>query len=237
MRARRLAVTALHVAGRVLVFIVWLSSRLRTGALLRQLSRKERKEARAFICAKARIEYVVSRYCLRVLASRHLGINPREIEMRKTPTGQPRLVNSNGTREYALNMSLSHCAGGVAIAFADKARVGVDIETHRQPPATLAAAASLLTRAEKTLTEPRQIWDCWTRKEAFLKGLGIGFSGLAGMPSLEHQRNILRSGTAVWTVASIPASRGCSVAYAAEGQLRRLQVFNFRSCKTIHRSV
>jgi len=229
--------TAPRAAGRVHVFIVWLSSRLRAGALLRRLSRQERKAARAFICAQARIEYIVSRYCLRAFASRLIGIDPREIDVGKSPTGQPRLVNARGTREYALNMSLSHCTRGVAIAFADKARVGVDIETHRQPPGTLAAVARLLGRAEPTPVEPRGIWDCWTRKEALLKGWGFGLSGLAGMPSLEHQRNTVRSGPAAWTVASLPASRDCSIAYAAERLFPRLRVLVFRSFKTIHRSL
>jgi 4'-phosphopantetheinyl transferase len=161
----------LSQCGSVHVWVVWLSARLRVAALLRGLSRVERKTARTFISDQARTQYIVSRFCIRMLASRYLGVRPQNIELHKTTKGQPRLMDPKGARSHRLNVSLSHCFKGVAIAFARHALVGVDLETHRQPPATTAAVARLLTGAERALTAPRQIWDCWARKEAFLKGM------------------------------------------------------------------
>ncbi|CAE6867181.1 hypothetical protein R75461_08350 [Paraburkholderia nemoris] len=222
-------------AGQIHVFVVWQSSRLRAGALLPGLSRAEQKMSRTFISGQARVEFIVSRFCLRLLASRYLGVSQREIELRKTATGQPRLVNPRRSRDHRLNISLSHCARGIAIALARKARVGVDLETHQQQSATIAAVARLLTGRERTLTEPSQIWDCWARKEALLKGLGLGLSGLGSVPPLEHQTNAASTGIAVWTVASLSVTPDCSLACAAEG-MRRFRLFTFRSCKTINRS-
>lgn len=222
-------------AGHIHVFVVWPSSRLRVGALLRGLSRKEQKTSRTFICEQARMEFIVSRHCLRLLASRYLGVNQREIGLCKSAAGQPRLVNPRRARNHRLNISLSHCAGGVAIALARKSRVGVDLETHQQRPAAIAAVARLLTGKERTLTESSQIWDCWARKEALLKGLGVGLSGLGSIPPLEHETNAASMGAAAWTVASLAAAPDYSLACAAEG-IKRFRLFNFRSCTTINQS-
>jgi 4'-phosphopantetheinyl transferase len=222
-------------SGEVHVFVVWLSSRLRHGTLLRGLSRVERKVSRTFMNVQARIEYIASRFCMRLLASKYLGIGRCEIELRKTETGQPQLVSLRGARAHHLNISLSHCVRGVAIAFAHKTRIGVDLEMHRPLVATKAMARWLIG-AERSLVEPRQMLDCWTRKEALLKGLGLGLFGLASAPPLEHRTNVATAGAAVWTVDSISVAPDCSLACAAESVQRRIRLFTFRSCTTINRS-
>jgi len=222
-------------AGEVHVFLVWLSSRLRPGTLLRGLSRVERKVSRTFINAQSSIEYIASRFCVRLLASKYLGIGRREIELRKTATGQPQLVSLRGGRAHHLNISLSHCVRGIAIAFAHKTRIGVDLEMHR-PSTTTAAVARWLIGAERTLVEPRQILDCWTRKEALLKGLGLGLFGLASIPPLEQRTNVATAGVSVWTVDSLSVAPDCSIACATESVQRRIRLFTFRSCTTINRS-
>jgi 4'-phosphopantetheinyl transferase len=219
-------------AGEIHVFVVWLSSRLRPGTLLRGLSRVEREVSRTFMNTQARIEYIASRFCVRLLASRYLGLGRCEIVLRKTAMGQPQLVNLRGTRAHHLNISLSHSSRGIAIAFANKTRIGVDLEMHRPT----AAVARWLIGAERTLVEPRQILDCWTRKEALLKGLGLGLFGLASIPPLEHRTNVVTAGVAVWTVDSLSIAPDCSLACAVESVRGRIRLFTFRSCTTITRS-
>jgi len=223
-------------AGEIHVFVVWLSSRLRRSALLRGLSRMERKVARTFMNVQAKIEYIASRFCMRLLASKYLDIGRCKIELRKTATGQPLLKSFRGACAHHLNVSLSHSVGGIAIALAHKTRIGVDLETHRQSPAAAAAVARWLIGAERDLVEPRLIWDCWTRKEALLKGLGLGLLGLASAPPLEHRTNVTTAGAAAWTVASLSVSPDCSLACAAESVRGRVRLFTFRSCTTINRS-
>lgn len=192
--------------------------------------------SRTFMSKQAKAEYVVSRFCIRVLAARYLGVGRHEIELRKTGKGEPRLVDPKRARRHRLNVSLSHCIDGVAIAFGGKARVGVDLETHRQRPATTAAVARWLIGEERALTAPRQIWDCWTRKEALLKGLGVGLAGLGSLRSLEHRTNVVRSETSWWTVASLSLRADCSLACAAEGIGRRIKVFTHGPRTTFNRS-
>ena len=192
----------------------------------------ERKVSRTFLNAQARIEYIASRFCMRLLASKYLGIGRCEIVLLKTATGQPQLVKLLGTRAHHLNISLSHSSRGIAIAFANKTRIGVDLEMHRPT----AAMARWLIGAERTLVEPRQILDCWIRKEALLKGLGLGLFGLASIPPLEHRTNVVTAGGAVWTVDSLSVAPDFSLACAAESVRGRICFFTFRSCTSINRS-
>lgn len=223
-------------AGEIHVFVMWLSSRLRLGVFLRGLSHVERKASRTFMNLQAKIEYIVSRFCVRQLASRYLSVGRHEIGLRKTDLGQPHLGGFQGVGAHQLNISISHCVRGIAIAFTHKGRVGVDFEGHRHSPAATAAVARWLTGAERTLVESRQIWDCWTRKEALLKGLGLGLSGLASIPPLEHQANLASAGNALWTVESLSVAPDCSLACASERFRGRIRLSTFRSFKTINRS-
>lgn len=188
--------------------------------------------SRTFMNAQARIEYIASRFCMRLLASKYLGVGRCEVVLRKTATGQPQLASLRGARAHHLNISLSHCARGIAIAFAYKTRIGVDLEMHRPTK----AMARWLIGAERTLTEPRQIWDCWTRKEALLKGLGLGLFGLASIPTLEHRTNVVTTGVTSWTVGSLSVAPDYSLSCAAESVQGRIRLFIFRSCASINRS-
>ena len=208
-------------AGEIHVFVVWLSSRLRPGPSCAD-SREEQKASRTFLNHQTRIEYIASRFCMRLLASKYLGIGRFEIALRKTAMGRPLLLSLHDAGACHLNISLSHCARGIAIAFAHRTRIGVDLEMHR-PTETV---ARWLVGAERTLAEPRQILDCWTRKEALLKGLGLGLFGLASAPSLENRTNVVAAGIAIWTVNSLSVAPDCSLACAAEKAQSRIRLLS-----------
>lgn len=235
MNARGVSSLGPRTSRQIHVWVVWLSPRLRLGPLLRGLSRNERKAARAFIDLQARTEFITSRVCVRVLASRYLGVSHRKVALAKTIKGQPQLIDPSSGRRHGLNVSLSHCIAGVAIAFGRKTRVGVDLESHLHPPALTIAVARLCTSEEGALVSG-EIWDCWARREALLKGLGLGLSGLHSVPSLELENNFVRSGASTWTVNSISLSPDTSLACAAEGIARRFRVLSCRPSAIINKS-
>ncbi|MGE4243409.1 4'-phosphopantetheinyl transferase family protein [Ramlibacter sp.] len=143
--------------------------------------------------------------------------------------GSPRLFNSSNAKRYPIRISLSHCAGGVAIAFARKAAVGVDIETHRKPLQVEEAIARQLSEAEHLLVTPRSIWDCWSRKEALLKAMGTGLGALKDIPSLDQKGQSLLVDGRLWRVATLDSGPSFSLAYACEGAGRRVKHFVCRS--------
>jgi len=207
----------------VQVWVVRISTRLRTGPLMSGLSRAERQVARNFLDRQARTEYVASRFLLRALASRYLCVRPQNIELHRAACGRPRLVDASGTWS-SLEVSLSHCLKGIAIAFGPGSRVGVDIDLVERPLATTEAISQLSIDSERNLTTPRQIWDCWSRKEALLKGLGVGLSGLNLIPPLALPANLVRIGEETWNVVSMSAHADCSLAVAVEGVRRRIKL-------------
>ncbi|WP_426405093.1 4'-phosphopantetheinyl transferase family protein [Streptomyces sp. R-07] len=136
-----------------------------------------------------RATYLCAHVGLRRLLGAHLGVGPRTVSVARAPCpccGEPhgRPVLPDGR----LHFSLSHCEGLSLIAVASTP-VGVDIE--RVPaPHTVTEASEVLHPAESAelaaLTpalRPAAFARVWTRKEAYLKGLGIG---LGADPSSEY---------------------------------------------------
>ncbi|WP_069169898.1 4'-phosphopantetheinyl transferase family protein [Streptomyces griseus] len=136
-----------------------------------------------------RATYLCAHVGLRRVLGNHLGIAPRTVSMARAPCpccgrphGRPVLPDGH------LHFSLSHCEGLSLIAVA-AGPVGVDVEPV--PAAqTLVEAADVLHPAESAELaaldpglRPAAFARVWTRKEACLKGLGIG---LGADPSTEY---------------------------------------------------
>ncbi|MER7763038.1 4'-phosphopantetheinyl transferase superfamily protein [Streptomyces sp. NPDC097619] len=146
------------------------------------LDAQELTRAAEFVRNSDRDSYVCAHVALRRLLGAYLGLSPREVTVERAPCahcdephGRP--VLPGGT----LHFSLSHGAGLSLLAFAT-APVGVDVE-ELVPTATIAETASVLhprEAAELALLpaadRPLAFTRVWTRKEAYLKGLGIGLS-------------------------------------------------------------
>jgi 4'-phosphopantetheinyl transferase len=126
--------------------------------------------------------------------------------------GKPRLAGDTG-----LDFSLSHSGGLVLIAAARGLRVGADVERVRSRTDVLAIARGSLSPRERRAVESpatdaaqrEAFFRCWTRKEAYLKGLAVGLAG--GLDTDPDEA----SG---WEVRSLTAPRGYAAAVAAEGQ-------------------
>ncbi|MEU6622918.1 4'-phosphopantetheinyl transferase superfamily protein [Streptomyces litmocidini] len=136
-----------------------------------------------------RATYLCAHVGLRRLLGAHLGVAPRTVSVARAPCpccGEPhgRPVLADGHPHF----SLSHCEGLSLVAVASTP-VGVDIE--RVPAAhTVAEASEVLHPAEAAelavlapAHRPAAFARVWTRKEAYLKGLGIG---LGADPSAEY---------------------------------------------------
>lgn len=146
------------------------------------LDSQELARAAEFALAADRDSYVCAHVALRRLLGAYLGLAPREVTVERAPCahcdephGRPVLPGG------ALHFSLSHCTGISLLAFAD-APVGVDVEELVRPEVIAETADVLHPReaAELALMPPGErplaFTRVWTRKEAYLKGLGVGLS-------------------------------------------------------------
>ena len=141
------------------------------------LSDAERERAARFRFERDRRRFVVARARLREELAKRLGGRPEAVEFAYGDNGKPRLPNQ------ALQFSVSHCDDVALFAFSQTAQVGVDVEAIRPVREADAIAVqffSPLEHAGYAALAPRDrllgFFRVWTRKEAYVKALGVGFS-------------------------------------------------------------
>jgi 4'-phosphopantetheinyl transferase len=153
------------------------SEALRAGAAV--LSDEEQDRARRFVFDRDRQRFVVARGVLRGLLAARLGVRPQAVELvyggRGKPALAPRLAASG------LRFNVSHCEDVAVYAFSSAGDVGVDVEAVRTMPDADDVATRVFSdrenaayRALDPRDRPLGFFQCWTRKEAFIKALGHG---------------------------------------------------------------
>lgn len=145
------------------------------------LSADERARAARFAFDRERRRYIVARARLRQLLGERLGAAPESLQFVYKAHGKPALARCTGQRDLRFN--LSHCGEFAAYAFAEGREVGVDIEEVRELPDADDIAMRFFSRRERSAylrlprrERPQGFFNCWTRKEAFIKALGEGLS-------------------------------------------------------------
>ena len=145
------------------------------------LSDDERQRADRFVFERDRRRFIVARAELRKLLAARLGMQPQSVEFRYGVRGKPALAD--GCAESGLRFNLSHAGDVAAYAFSWGREIGIDIESIRVIPDAEEIAARFFSRRENEAyrgldpdDKPLGFFNCWTRKEAFVKALGDGLS-------------------------------------------------------------
>ena len=145
----------------------------------RHLSADEIKRASSLTRPSRRSEFIVSRGALRGLLAGYLGDPPASLDIVYSKDGKP-AVKKPGC---PLKFNVSHSGDILLIAFSHQAEVGVDVERIDSDSLEDGTISRSLHPAEMKVfrdlkdDEGRQyFFECWTRKEAFLKLLGCGFA-------------------------------------------------------------
>ncbi len=140
------------------------------------LSPEERDKANRFKFEKDRNLYTAAHGLLRVILAEYLAVPPAEV-LFASGKGKPRLAAIHGTVQF----NLSHTHGYVAVAVHPDQPVGVDVEKADPAFKWQDLTDYCLGDPERqTLTglapEPARhtFFNYWTRKEAFLKAIGVG---------------------------------------------------------------
>jgi 4'-phosphopantetheinyl transferase len=202
------------------------------------LADDEISRADRFHFAKDRNHYVVARGLLRKLLGGYAGVAASDLRFAYTEKGKPSLAE----REAGLiNFNLAHSHGRAIYAFTVGRELGVDLEFMRTDFAGGKIAERFFSTAEiiaLTAVPPelkqRAFFDCWTRKEAYLKARGDGLS----MPLDKFEVSLAPGEEAAllwnyqdpaevtrWTMHSIPAPSGYAAALVVEGQDWSLKTF------------
>jgi 4'-phosphopantetheinyl transferase len=143
------------------------------------LSDAERQRARRFAFNRHRRRFIVGRARLRQLLAASLGVRPEAVDVQYGAHGKPALANSNSD----LRFNMSHSGDVAVYAFSRGAEIGIDVEAVRPMNDATDLAARFFSRRENEAflaLDPRDrelgFFNCWTRKEAFVKALGDGLS-------------------------------------------------------------
>ena len=145
------------------------------------LSAAEKKQSARYHFAHDQRRFIVRRAVLRQLLAAQLGLHPEEIKIDSANFQKPKIAatqNSDGLR-----FSSSHSADWALIALAQNRDVGVDVEQHRPLPDAGDLVRNSFSDFEiaefERLPEPARtegFFNCWTRKEAFVKAIGLGLA-------------------------------------------------------------
>lgn len=149
----------------------------RLDALRAVLSADERQRATRFRFERDRERFVAAHGALRLVLERYMDAPARDLRFEVAATGKPSLAG------VGVRFNLSHSGDVGLVAVACQRDVGCDVERVSERPRIEQLAQRFFSQSERTalaaLPEAerrRAFFECWTRKEAFIKARGEGLS-------------------------------------------------------------
>ncbi len=143
------------------------------------LSEDERERAARFRCSSLQAAFILSRAILRALLAQYCDRTPSDIVFAYGQQGKPFLAD----RACSIRFNMSHSGGIAAYALNVGRKIGVDIEQHRSLPDMEQIAGRFFSPLEYgelmgVAVPEREVafFNCWVRKEAYVKALGGGLS-------------------------------------------------------------
>jgi len=143
------------------------------------LSLEDRTRADRFKFESDRRKFCAARASLRLILSRHLGVKPNRIQLETGEFGKPFVADKNLAQGLRFNLSHSHQLALISIT--REREVGVDIEFMRSDFVTEEVASHFFSPSEvaefrsvSPELRTRSFFNCWTRKEAYIKARGEG---------------------------------------------------------------
>ena len=146
------------------------------------LADNEQARANRFYFPIDRERFVVARGLLRIILSKYLGLGPEQLRFNYNEQGKPFLAKEHA-QARSLSFNLSHSHGVALYAITCKREIGVDLEYIKPGFAEAEIIGQIFSPREllqfKALPagiRQQAFFNCWTRKEAFVKATGIGLS-------------------------------------------------------------
>jgi 4'-phosphopantetheinyl transferase len=174
-------------------------------ALEQTLSDDERVRAQRFRFVKDRTHFIAARGLLRAILGRYLSREPQTLSFSYNAYGKPALAEmpegvgtnpscqrrlvaatasqSGRTKGEGLSFNATHAQGMALYAITCNRAIGVDLEYIQRQVEWEAVAERFFSpyevsmlRAVPSHTRHIAFFNCWTRKEAYIKARGMGLS-------------------------------------------------------------
>ena len=204
------------------------------------LKEEERARGARYLRAEVGSRFVAGRGLLRRLLGMYLGTDAAEVEFTFNSFGKPALAAKHGAGDLRFNVSHSH--DWALIAFTRGRELGVDIERVRPDFATREIAQRFFSPSEArrlialpAATQTEAFFQCWTRKEGYIKARGEGLSrGLdsfevafgPGVDAAVLNASDDASPTARWLVLDLQPAQGFAGALVVERPVAEVRLWN-----------
>ena len=149
--------------------------------LAQLLSSDECDRASRFVFDRDREKYTVARGTLRLLLGQYLNSQPEQIQFSYGPQNKP--YPAKESNQSTLQFNLAHSQNMAVYAITRHQELGVDIEAIRpmDDKEQIARRFFSSTECDSLISLPKEqqligFFNCWTRKEAFLKATGDGLT-------------------------------------------------------------
>ncbi|HEY3731088.1 MAG TPA: 4'-phosphopantetheinyl transferase superfamily protein [Steroidobacteraceae bacterium] len=143
------------------------------------LTSAEHSRAARFQRSEDRDRFLLGRLGARLLLSRYQGRPVSEVSIEADTQGKPQAGGASNAS--AIQFNLSHSGEWILAAFAVDLSVGIDVEQMRSERVRTDLVEYFMSEGEQrawqqlgTAQRCASFFKCWTSKEAFLKGHGIG---------------------------------------------------------------
>ena len=176
-----------------------------------------------------RKRFIARRILLRLILSRFLEVEPGRLEFGHNPFGKPFLKQP---ADRAINFNVAHSERFALFAISQAGPLGVDIERVRPDSDYQEIAeryfsteerSAILASSEKE--SPEVFYKLWTRKEAYIKGRGMGLSmPLESFDTSQEKGGVVspleemdeKTIGCAWVVLDLPPIQGFEAALAVE---------------------
>lgn len=142
--------------------------------LFDMLSPAENEKIARYRSDKAKHTALITRTFIRLLLSQYDIVTPQSWQFTHNELGKPEVSNATIT----LRFNLSHNDEMIICAICLEKDIGCDIEKLNRKISVNAIAKRFFAESEYQLikTSPKQFFEYWTLKEAFVKATGLGIS-------------------------------------------------------------
>lgn len=209
----------------------------------RIISVDERARADRFRFEAHRNQFIAARGILRNLLGEYLQAEARELRFQYGEFGKPAIADEHLT---GITFNISHSENLALFAVTREREIGVDIERINPSMVDAGTLSQCLTEQEKNYlyslaVEKRNLFffECWTRKEAYVKGCGKGLSlpvnEIETLSFTNSSMDFAEGGPgfrpSFWSLRSIPFIPGYAAALAVAEEGSRLRFWKYSDAR------
>jgi 4'-phosphopantetheinyl transferase len=205
--------------------------------LQKTLSPDELDRAARFYFPKDQQRFIAARGVLRDTLARYLGRSPAELHFSYASFGKPSLASDCAADSLRFNLSHSGSIGLYAVA--RQREVGIDLERIEPKFAGDGIAERFFSRNEvaklRSLPASARLhafFNCWTRKEAYVKargaGLQIPLESFDVSLAPDEQAAFLSEGEFGWSLRALLLDPDYAAAIAVEGKDWQLRLWQWQ---------